>query len=94
MPHAGEYEKDDKAALEDALLAMRICPRCREDLRPVSMLDRVFGCYGRGVIAHSPETWHLPGEGTEEFCDNTFNGQACMYRKGHEIPCRYEHGGE
>ena len=56
-----DYEAEDKAALRRALLALRTCPHCREDLRPVAFLADVWGCDGRGAMRpHGAETWHLP----------------------------------
>lgn len=54
MSHVSEYEEIDKQALQNALLALRTCPRCRDDLRPVAFLADTWGC------AACRETWHLP----------------------------------
>jgi len=51
-----DYEREDKIALERALLGLRVCPRCRADLQPVRLFDTVWGC----KAAHSLETWYLP----------------------------------
>lgn len=49
----------DKAALEAALLAMRVCPRCQRALRPARLYQDVWGCHEAG---HPPETWYIPRE--------------------------------
>lgn len=54
MPHANPWETADKIALEKAMLAMYVCPRCRNDLRPVAFCEDVWGC------AQCRETWYLP----------------------------------
>ena len=54
MPHVSPWEAVDKLALEDALLASLVCPRCRADLRPVAFCEDVWGC------APCRETWFLP----------------------------------
>lgn len=52
---AERFADIDRAALTDALLALRVCPRCRCKIRLVGpSLARVFGC------AECKETWHLP----------------------------------
>lgn len=38
------FDDIDKQALENALLRMHQCPRCRRDLLPVAFTDRVWGC--------------------------------------------------
>lgn len=48
-----KWEALDKAALVQALLALRTCPRCRVDLQPVALTEDVYGCPRCG------ETWHL-----------------------------------
>jgi hypothetical protein len=48
------WEDLDKAALNDALLALRTCPNCRGDLQPVAFFDSVWGC------KPCKETWYLP----------------------------------
>lgn len=56
-----DYEAEDRAALERALLTLRVCPRCRGPLVRVACCWGVWGCPGTtGVRDHSPETWHLP----------------------------------
>ena len=55
MPHASEYEKEDRAALDKALLNMRVCPNCRGSLSRVGpMLEKVFACWS------CKESWYLP----------------------------------
>ncbi len=51
-----DYEETDEAALRRALLALRICPRCRRDLRPVANALDVWGCES------CKETWYLKPE--------------------------------
>jgi hypothetical protein len=56
-----DYEAVDKAALNNALLALHICPRprCgRAELLPVALCEDVWGC------AQCHETWYLPPEET------------------------------
>ena len=60
MSHFGEYEAIDKHALQDALLALRCCPWCRADLRPVAFYEDVWGCHT------CKETWFLPGDKRNE----------------------------
>ena len=48
-----DYEQVDKAALSKALVALRVCPRCRADLRPVAFTEDVWGC------ATCRETWYV-----------------------------------
>lgn len=60
MGRVSEYEAMDKAALDTALLALRTCPRCRADLRPVALFEDVWGCRGTGYPSHMAETWYLP----------------------------------
>lgn len=56
-----DYEAEDKGALIKALLALRVCPRCRMTLQPVGPgLADVWGCSGSEYPKHSPETWYLP----------------------------------
>ena len=50
------FETLDKAALQQALLAMGVCPTCRNDLRPVAFLDSVWGC----PRPRCSGTWFLP----------------------------------
>ena len=47
----------DDAALIQALLALRVCPTDRQDLRPVALVKDVWGC------ARCHETWYLQTEG-------------------------------
>ena len=54
MRTSNRWEAFDKGALYEALLALKTCPRCREDLQPVALLEKVFGC------AACKETWYLP----------------------------------
>lgn len=54
MSHVSEYEEIDRAALYNALLALRTCPHCRGDLLPANLYANVWGCKSCG------ETWHLP----------------------------------
>lgn len=61
MPHEPDYERTDRAALEFALLALKVCPHCRRDLVPVRLTDDVWGC--EGDPTHKPATWHLPAAG-------------------------------
>ena len=63
MIHVSDYEAMDKRALEAALLALRTCPRCRGDLRPVALFEDVWGCWGDSVPRHMAETWYLPAAG-------------------------------
>lgn len=51
-----KYEAIDKAALQQALLALRTCPSCRGDLQPVARLVDVWGC------PVCRETYHVPTE--------------------------------
>ena len=55
-----DYEAEDRAVLERALLALRVCPRCRQDVLPVRGCSDTFGCAGDAYPRHAPETWHLP----------------------------------
>lgn len=48
------WEDTDKAALNRALLALRICPKCRGDLLPVAYTPETWGC------APCKETFHIP----------------------------------
>ena len=48
------FEAMDKAALHNALLNLRTCPHCRNDLQPVALFEDVWGCRA------CDETWHLP----------------------------------
>lgn len=43
----------DRAALHNALLALKTCPRCRADLEPVAFAADVYGC------AACKETHHI-----------------------------------
>jgi hypothetical protein len=54
---AERFADMDKAALHNALLALRVCPGCRGDLLPVAFASEVYGC---GACR---ETWHLPKGG-------------------------------
>lgn len=56
MDRARRFEDIDRAALRDALLELRVCPNqaCRRYLKPVALLDEVWGC------ENCRETWHLP----------------------------------
>ena len=56
MAAFGRYEETDKAALYNALLALRTCPNCRGDLRPVALFEDVWGC------KPCRETWYVPDE--------------------------------
>jgi hypothetical protein len=52
-----DYEREDRIALYNALLATGVCPnnRChRPDLLPVALCKDVYGC------PECHETWHLP----------------------------------
>lgn len=51
-----DYETTDKWALRQALIAMLVCPNCRDELKPVAFADDVYGC------GSCKETWHLPTE--------------------------------
>ena len=53
---AEEYRATDKLALEQALLALRICPKCQEDLVPVRYFLKLWGC------RVCQETWYLEKE--------------------------------
>jgi ribosomal protein L37AE/L43A len=53
MRHTNEYESIDKAALYDALLALRTCPHCRADLLVYPLANDVWGC------KECKETWYL-----------------------------------
>lgn len=55
-----DYDREDKIALKRALLGMKLCPRCRQDLLPVGYAEDIWGCSGKAYPLHSPETWHLP----------------------------------
>jgi hypothetical protein len=55
-----DYEAEDKAILEKILLADRYCPRCRVKLRPVALLENVWGC------PNHKETWYLPNKEGEQ----------------------------
>jgi len=54
MRQDNRFEAMDKAALNEALLALKQCPRCRGDLLPVALFDAVWGC------KPCKETWYLP----------------------------------
>ena len=68
------FEELDKAALHNALLALKTCPNCRGDLLPIAFCAEVYGC------RPCHETWHIPvtacacgstkthGEGALEYC--------------------------
>ena len=58
MKQDNRFEALDKAALHNALLALKTCPRCRADLRPVALFEDVWGC----KEGHTLETWYLPKE--------------------------------
>ena len=53
------FEEIDKIALQRALLAMRVCPHCRKDLKPVVLYDEVYACDND---EHPFESWYLPKE--------------------------------
>lgn len=53
MRRENRFEEIDKAALKVALLALRVCPHCRADLRPVAFCEGCWGC------AECKETWYL-----------------------------------
>ena len=54
------WEQVDQAALHNALLALKTCPRCRADLQPVGPgLADVWGC------SECKETWYIPTEETK-----------------------------
>lgn len=57
-----DYQREDRIALERALLSMYLCPRCRMDLSPVAYTEDTWGCRGdsSGLFNHPPETWHIP----------------------------------
>lgn len=58
-----DYDAVDEAALHNALLALRQCPWCREDLQPVGLFPDVWGCKGTAQFTqHVFETWYLPQE--------------------------------
>lgn len=59
MRTENRWEDTDKAALVNALLALKTCPRCRRDLHLVAFLDHVYGC------ADCRETWHYPEDEKE-----------------------------
>lgn len=59
MRRDNRFEETDKAALNRALLGLRVCPHCRADLRPVAYYQDVWGC------TKCRETWHLPIEETK-----------------------------
>lgn len=52
--NTSKYEQIDKRALVMALLALKVCPNCRNDLNPVAYLLDVWGC------VECRETWYLP----------------------------------
>lgn len=56
MKADNRFEDMDRAALHDALLALRTCPRCRGDLQPVALCEDVWGC------RPCHETWYLPAQ--------------------------------
>ena len=51
-----DYEREDKIALTNALLALHTCPRCRADLMPAALAQDTWGC------ATCRETWYVPKE--------------------------------
>ena len=53
------FEAIDKAALHNALLALKQCPHCRRNLQPVALFEDVYGCDGKQWPHHDFETWHL-----------------------------------
>ena len=56
MAEAERFADVDKAALEKALLGLKVCPhaRCRRSLERVALGKDVWGC------ATCRETWYLP----------------------------------
>ena len=54
MRQDNRFEEIDRAALHNALLALRWCPHCRTDLRPVAFCEDVWVC------ELCAETWYLP----------------------------------
>lgn len=54
MKEDHRFASIDRAALHNALLALRTCPHCRADLQPVAYCADVYGCEA------CKETWHLP----------------------------------
>jgi ribosomal protein L37AE/L43A len=58
MIHVDRFESIDRAALHNALLAMKTCPHCRADLLVYPLADNVWGCQA------CKETWYLPKEPT------------------------------
>jgi len=59
MKEDNRWEEIDKAALHNALLEMKKCPRCQQDLQPVVFFEDVWGC------SDCKETWHLSNKGKE-----------------------------
>lgn len=56
-----DYEREDRIALDRALLALGLCPHCRQELRCIrSFGPDVWGCAGESYPKHSPETWYVP----------------------------------
>ena len=51
-----DYEATDRHALQQALLALKVCPEDRSDLQPVALCEDVYGCLTCN------ETWHIPQE--------------------------------
>ena len=66
MSHVDRYEREDRIALERALLGLKTCPHCRADLKPDRLLRDVWVCAGSGYPEHPFETWHLPNEITHD----------------------------
>lgn len=60
MRQDNRFEAIDKAALHNALLDLKTCPRCYADLRPVAFFKDVWGCDSK---LHSFETWHIQKKG-------------------------------
>lgn len=51
-----KYEETDRNALYQALLGLKTCPNCREDLKYYPLAEDVWGC------ERCKETWFLPVE--------------------------------
>jgi len=56
-PHSNPWETADRIALEQARLALHVCPSCCTDLRPVALCEDTWGCPA------CRKTWYVPTEG-------------------------------
>lgn len=50
------WEEMDKIVLNRALIKSGICPKCNETLKPVALLEKVWGC------KTCKQTWHIESD--------------------------------